>query len=34
VTAELRIAGPGIKLYAQATTTCLLFDMPVSDIAD
>lgn len=33
-TAEARIVGPDGKLYAHATTTCLVFDMPVSDLAD
>ena len=27
-TAEGRIVGPNGKLYAHATTTCLIFDMP------
>jgi uncharacterized protein (TIGR00369 family) len=27
-TAEARIVGPGGKLYAHATTTCLVFDLP------
>ena len=27
-TAEARIAGPDGKLYAHATTTCLIFDLP------
>ena len=29
-TAEARIVGPDGKLYAHATTTCLVFDMPAS----
>lgn len=28
VTAEGRVVGPDGKLYAQATTTCLIFDVP------
>ncbi len=32
-TAEARIVGPDGKLYAHATTTCLVFDMPVSSVA-
>jgi uncharacterized protein (TIGR00369 family) len=32
-TAEARIVGPDGKLYAHATTTCLVFDMPVSSLA-
>lgn len=32
-TAEARIVGPDGKLYAHATTTCLVFDMPVAKLA-
>ena len=32
-TAEARIVGPDRKLYAHATTTCLVFDMPASNAA-
>jgi uncharacterized protein (TIGR00369 family) len=32
-TAEARIVGPDGKLYAHATTTCLVFDMPASNEA-
>ena len=32
-TAEARIIGPDGKLYAHATTTCLVFDLPISKTA-
>jgi uncharacterized protein (TIGR00369 family) len=32
-TAEARIVGPDGTLYAHATTTCLVFDMPASNVA-
>ena len=32
-TAEGRIGGPDGKLYAHATTTCLLFDVPAAKVA-
>ena len=32
-TAEARIIGPDGKLYAHATTTCLVFDLPTSKTA-
>lgn len=32
-TAEARIVGPDDKLYAHATTTCLVFDMPAANVA-
>jgi hypothetical protein len=32
-TAEARIVGPDGKLYAHATTTCMVFDMPAPGAA-
>jgi uncharacterized protein (TIGR00369 family) len=32
-TAEARIVGPDGRLYAHATTTCLVFDMPATHVA-
>ena len=32
-TAEARIVGPDGKLYAHATTTCLVFDRPAAKVA-